>query len=504
MANLLPCAFSAMHPFFKFVISVIMAVLFVFTAANSGHAMGRPLAPSQPELKALNEAKDQAPGEILFSSKRSGEWAIYRIYADGTNLVRLSPSGVRERRAKFIKGGKKVVFESSRQGMIQVWQADPDLSNAELLSPPGVQEWPQGISSDGRWLLICREHTPQGYWLRDLHNKRDIKVDFSALNAKQGKTDVWLAPDGRRLYFAFWPKGGGQLGRSVLLAELKPDGKVVNGRKVSDGCGLGWSPDSEACLTVRTVHGGSDIWEIGWDGSRKRLTTAKNWDYYPMYGPDNNWLVWSAAPMEQHDHGTGNYELYVRPIKGGKPLRLTFHSAPDNDPAWRAERGPVIKRSDDQRLFEAENYAHKPAKIKDHDGASGGKAVFIPLSSGKTAMVFGQYSTLGPGRHTGCFMLKGSNQARGDIELDIVAQGGSKPLVSQVIKATSLKSDKWACLNIGFESQKPLKDLEARVAALPEGGGVWVDYIEIKPEAENLLAYMRRLAYATFIGWWKD
>ena len=467
-------------------------------------AMGRPMEPSQAEMKLLIGAKNRIPGEILFASRRSGEWAIYRIYADGTNLVRLSPPGVRERRAAFIQGGTKVVFESSRKGIIQVWKADPDLGNAELLSPPGVQEWPQGVSEDGRWLLICREHTPQGYWLRDLKKKRDIKVDFSALNARKGKTDVWLAPDGRRLYFAFWPRGGGQLGRSVLLAEIGPDGKVSQGRRVSDGCGLGWRPDSGACLTVRTVHGGSDIWEIAWDGARRRLTTAQNWDYFPVYGPEGKWLAWSAAPMDQHDHNTGNYEIYVRGLEGGEPVRLTFHTAPDNDPAWRAQRGPVIKARDNQRYFEAEDFAHKPARVENKPGASAGKAVYLPVVSSKSALIHGQYSSLEAGRYRADFMLRGSSQAKGHIELDVTAKGGGRALAQMMIQAPDLDHEAWTRFELEFESQTALKDLEARVAAMPASGAIWVDYIAISPKSEGLASYLGRLAYATFIAWWAD
>ncbi len=486
-----------------FICPALLVCLFL-CAPTQARAMGRAINPSQNELKALREAKGRIPGEILFSSRRSGEWAIYRIYADGTNLVRLSPPKVHERTPIFILEGQKVVFDSNRNGLTQVWMADPDLSHAAPLSPPNVQEWLQGVSKDGRWLLIRRERTPQGYWLRDLHQKRDVKVDFSGLKAKRGKTDVWLAPDGRRLYFAFWPSGGGQLGRTVVLAEIGRDGKVGPGRKVSDGCGLGWRSDSNAVLTVRTVHGGSDIWEVNWDGGRRRLTTAKNWDYFPAYGPQDQWLAWSAAPLDQHDHNTGNYELFIRPLNGGAPLRLTFHSAPDNEPAWRAQRGPLLRRSDDQRLFEAEDYAHKPASVKNYEGASGGKAAFLPITDAKTAMVYGQYSSLPTGRHLAEFKLRAAKQAEGSLELDLAAMGGKYTLASKVIPVSDLETDAWKSIELDFETEKPLNGLEARVALMPGSGGVWLDYIAIRPEPESLAAYLKRLAYAAFVAWWWD
>jgi hypothetical protein len=480
---------------------LIVSLLTVSGLNGPAIGMGRPLSPLPGERQALENLKGQAPGEIIFTSKRDGQWGLYRIYADGTHLVRLSPPNVSERRAIFIQNGGKLVFESNRSGLVQSWISNPDLSNAEALSPPGVEEWLQGISSDGRWLLVTRDHTPQGYYLRDSKNSREVKVDFSALNAIKGKTDVWLAPDGRRLFFSYWPEGGGQIGRGVYLAEISPNGKVTPGRKVSDGCGLAWRSDSSELMTVRTVHGGSDIWCVEWDGARRRITSEKNWDYFPAYGPDNQWIAWAAAPMDQHDHKTGNYELYVRPAEGGEPVRLTFHSAPDQDPAWRAQRGPLLTPPSLGRFFEAEAYLHAPGESRKAAGASGGRAAYLPRLHKPAAVVWGQYSHLPAGSYVARFRLRALDGAQGTIELDI--NGHKKVRQARQLEAADLSTD-WQNVELAFELDKPVKDLECRLANLPGGGGVLLDYIEVAPQEPGLPDYLAGLVYEALIAWWWD
>ena len=491
---------------FKNIYLLRFLLIIVFFGAAGGvqtaHAVGRPLTPSADEKEALAQLKNLVPGEIVFTSKRTGQWGIYRIYADGTHLVRLSAPNVSERRCIFIKDGKELAFESNRSGLVQAWIAKPDLSQARCLSPQGKQEWLQGISRNGRWLLVTTDHTPQGYILRDLVERRDVKVDFSALNAKKGKTDVWLAPDGRRLYFAFWPHGGGQMGRGVFLAQISPDGKVSGGRQVSEGCGLAWSPDSSELLTVRTVHGGSDIWRVKWSGERSRVTSRKNWDYFPAYGPYNQWVAWAASPMDQHDHKTGNYELYIKPMQGGEPVRLTFHSAPDQDPAWRAQRGPVIKprESAQVRFFEAEAFVHKPGQSRKTSGASGGQAVFLPIQAQKTAVVWGQYSHLPAGDYVARFRLKAfGKDTAGEVEIDVAVAGEVKDY--KQLRVAQLDHE-WTDLELSFELAREVEDLECRLAALPGGGGVMLDYIEVKPREPGLGDYIGELLYEAFIGWW--
>ena len=66
-----------------------------------------------------------------------------------------------------------------------------------------------------------------------------------------------------------------------------------------------------------------DVWVANRDGSGAyRLTTAEGQESQPQFSPDGASIAFSA----NYD---GNVDVYVTPIAGGTPKRLTWHSADD-------------------------------------------------------------------------------------------------------------------------------------------------------------------------------
>lgn len=66
-----------------------------------------------------------------------------------------------------------------------------------------------------------------------------------------------------------------------------------------------------------------DLWAAGIDGKGvRRLTTAKGAETSPVFSPDGRWIAFSA----NYD---GNVDVYLVPVEGGIPKRLTYH--PESD-----------------------------------------------------------------------------------------------------------------------------------------------------------------------------
>ena len=66
-----------------------------------------------------------------------------------------------------------------------------------------------------------------------------------------------------------------------------------------------------------------DVWVANRDGSGAyRLTTAEGQESQPRFSPDGASIAFSG----NYD---GNVDVYVVPIAGGSPKRLTWHSADD-------------------------------------------------------------------------------------------------------------------------------------------------------------------------------
>ena len=77
---------------------------------------------------------------------------------------------------------------------------------------------------------------------------------------------------------------------------------------------------------------GSDIWVAARDGSQpQRLTINQDVEFNPFISPDGKWIAFSG----NYD---GNIDVYVVPVQGGNPKRLTYHPNPEVVRGWNGSR----------------------------------------------------------------------------------------------------------------------------------------------------------------------
>src|SRR6267378_7522278 len=73
---------------------------------------------------------------------------------------------------------------------------------------------------------------------------------------------------------------------------------------------------------VAFIYAG-DLWVAGLDGKNvKRLTADESQQTNPAFSPDGSLIAFTA----QYD---GNPDVYIVPVTGGVPTRLTWHPGPD-------------------------------------------------------------------------------------------------------------------------------------------------------------------------------
>src|SRR5687768_14299541 len=67
----------------------------------------------------------------------------------------------------------------------------------------------------------------------------------------------------------------------------------------------------------------NDVWLANVDGSGvRRLTSHPGIEAGPRFSPDGKWVAFTG----QYD---GNTDVYVTPVEGGEPKRLTWHGKMD-------------------------------------------------------------------------------------------------------------------------------------------------------------------------------
>lgn len=79
-----------------------------------------------------------------------------------------------------------------------------------------------------------------------------------------------------------------------------------------------------------------DIWLASTDGGEaKRITDHVEWDAYPVFSPDGNWIAFSSIR-------NGNWDIYLVPTTGGTPKQLTRSSGGEIVTGWSPDGKKVI------------------------------------------------------------------------------------------------------------------------------------------------------------------
>src|SRR5215208_4693887 len=82
-----------------------------------------------------------------------------------------------------------------------------------------------------------------------------------------------------------------------------------------------------------------DIWTANEDGSSlHRLTDNIAREIYPRFSPDGKWIAFASNRY-------GNNDVFVMPVNGGIPKRLTYHTGNDEVVGWTRDSKDIIFRA---------------------------------------------------------------------------------------------------------------------------------------------------------------
>jgi Tol biopolymer transport system component len=243
-------------------------------------------------------APPSGEGRIAFISKRSGDWEVYTMAPDGTDVVNLSKHPQGDHIPKWIAGGTRIAFRSQRDAEgdgWNRWEIDIDGTDANRVALPeglGTQDagmFPE-VHPGGSYLVYAVE--------------------------RDGELDMWASRF----------DGGGE---RPLAHAPGPDYRPR------------WSPDGTQVLFISERDGNPEVYRVGFDGAGlTRLTNSPGNDRYARWSPDGRQIVFAS------DRDTGDsLELYVMGSDGADIRRLTFNDAEDGEPSWSPDGSRIVFRS---------------------------------------------------------------------------------------------------------------------------------------------------------------
>jgi serine/threonine protein kinase/Tol biopolymer transport system component len=129
------------------------------------------------------------------------------------------------------------------------------------------------------------------------------------------------------------------------IYSMAPDGSAdrrLTDHEAQDGW-PSWTPDGQQIVFSSDRTGNWELFIMNADGSNVRQLTNRpdTTDLFPEVSPDGTLVVFSSQ-VESVNEG----EIYVMPIEGGEPTRLTSTAALNNMPSWCPSGEQIVYTSD--------------------------------------------------------------------------------------------------------------------------------------------------------------
>lgn len=226
---------------------------------------------------------------ISFVSSRAGNFDLYVMNADGTNVTRLTDDPANDFDPIWMPDGQSLIFSSerdSRSDLYRVWLNDRHVDR--LTNHFVGRAIMPNVSPDGKSVAFAAQTLQRlQFWEFQIH----------VLDLASGKTRALDNSGG-----ACWPS-------------WSPDSKLI--ANVS----LAKEPST---IQIRHVDGG---------GPREIAFGPKTWAYYPDFSKDGKLIALSVSP--QHHEGE-DWDLAIVPADGSRPLqKLTTGPGNDRLPDWK-------------------------------------------------------------------------------------------------------------------------------------------------------------------------
>jgi len=274
-------------------------------------------------------------GRIAFVANPNGNWELFLVNGDGTQLTQLTESALDERSPMISPNDEQIAYSTS-DGALWVMQIGTK-ETRQIPLPAGRYGYPAWSNDGSKLVYTAYKFTPG-----------NEDADFFVYSFKEQKQQPFLTQTGPQDFPAISPDGnslayisslatvlpglGSRITQQLWVVFLK-DSKAVQILVGSESDARpAWSPDGKWIAFSSGRKGTADIWIIRPDGQDlEQLTNGGAAETSPTWSPDGEQIAYTAAE-------SGRMQLMTLDVKTKATQALSLFGTKAvevKDPHWR-------------------------------------------------------------------------------------------------------------------------------------------------------------------------
>ncbi len=282
---------------------------------------------------ALSDLK----GIMYFNSNRTGNNEIYKMNANGSNIVNLSLSPKYEDiMAAVSPDSSKIAFMRGQSYDFQtyeIWIMNIDGTNQKQLTHNDFADGHVDFAPDSRRIVyVSWRDGNEELYIMDINTGIEKRITDNPA----GDNDPDWSPCGNYIAFkstrAYYEGGEEEfLDPNFEIFVIDTMGNNIE-RLTYDNYSdhdPDFSPDGSEIAFLRVIdREGNDVWIMDRDGSnQKNISLTKN-NWYTSFSADGSHITFCTSRGE-------NTDIYVMDKDGTNQIRVTYGFATDEFPAWK-------------------------------------------------------------------------------------------------------------------------------------------------------------------------
>ena len=275
-------------------------------------------------------------GKIAFHSDREGQFDIYVMKPDGSEVTRLTDAPRSDMNPAWSPDGTKIAYESGYRPHFDIYVMDADGANATRLTYDIAHDRHPVWSPDGA--RIAFQSDRDGNHEIYLINSDGTGLSRLTNNPADDGAPSW-SPDGSMIAFHSNRSGDGEpesyeiyvvtLDSSEVTRLTRNDAWDGNPRWSRDGRRIAFESERDRGLISRALRNAHEIYIMDSDGTRAKALTR---DYNkpnksPSWSPSGRQIAYESGNHPQH-------EIYVVNADGTDTYRLTDSRDENAGPSW--------------------------------------------------------------------------------------------------------------------------------------------------------------------------